>query len=124
MATTRTWVDGGNNEASYPNDWSPAGVPQPGDSLILSAPATINISGDALTGDRLNIPATPFDDSHIQINTRAGATLDLAGFTHHPIDVHVDGILNLNTQLTGIFGSHLTFSGGTISFIGGSRRAD
>jgi hypothetical protein len=53
--TQRTWIGCGNNEASNPNDWSPTGAPQPGNSLNMSA-GTINISGDALAGDTLTIP--------------------------------------------------------------------
>ena len=54
--TTRTWVGGGNNKASNPTDWSPAGAPQPGDVLDMNA-GVINVKGNALAGDSLNLDA-------------------------------------------------------------------
>jgi hypothetical protein len=54
----RTWVGGGNNEASNPNDWSPNGAPQSGDSLTDGVSgSTINIEGNALKGDVLSVAA-------------------------------------------------------------------
>ena len=52
--TTRTWVGGGNDQASNPADWSPAGAPQPGDALVMDS-GTINVAGNALAGDRLSL---------------------------------------------------------------------
>jgi hypothetical protein len=34
MATS-TWIGGGNNKASNPNDWSPAGVPVSGETMFM-----------------------------------------------------------------------------------------
>ena len=62
-AVTRTWLGGGNNSASNPNDWGPAGAPQLGDTLVVSTAAVpglvhpspansiMNVSGNALAGD-------------------------------------------------------------------------
>jgi hypothetical protein len=58
MATTtqRMWIGGGNDNASNPNDWSPAGPLQPGETLIDRIPgSTINISDNVLRGDTLSI---------------------------------------------------------------------
>jgi hypothetical protein len=58
MAITRTWIGGGNNKASNPNDWSPTGVPQPGDTLQQMSgqtPLTMNVSGNDLAGDTLDL---------------------------------------------------------------------
>jgi hypothetical protein len=58
MAITRTWIGGGNNKASNPNDWSPTGVPQPGDILQEMSgqtPLTMNVSGNDLAGDTLDL---------------------------------------------------------------------
>jgi hypothetical protein len=59
MTTTRTWIGGGNNEASNPNDWSPTGVPQPCDTLLIGTPAfqffTMNIRGNDLTDDAIEV---------------------------------------------------------------------
>jgi hypothetical protein len=75
----RTWVGGGNNEANNPNDWSPTGAPQTGDTL--SDPvngSTINVTGNALRGDAFSIPVLT-----------QGVTFDL---THY-------GQLNLNSSI-------------------------
>lgn len=58
--TSRTWIGGGNNSAANPNDWSPNGGPQPGDTLTVpfttpGATETINVSGNQLAGDPLTI---------------------------------------------------------------------
>lgn len=54
MPTTRTWIGGGNNQASNPRDWSPPGTPIPGDVLIMTG-GTMDISNDDLAGDGLQI---------------------------------------------------------------------
>jgi hypothetical protein len=54
--TARTYIGGGNNQASNPLDWSPTGVPQPGDALeaAVGSNLTMNVSGNALAGDSFN----------------------------------------------------------------------
>jgi hypothetical protein len=52
---TLTWVGGGNNRASNPNDWSPAQVPGPGDVLMMPMSDTMNIADMDLAGDTLDI---------------------------------------------------------------------
>jgi hypothetical protein len=39
-ATTLTWIGGGNNHFYNANDWSPAGMPRPGDTLDVNATTT------------------------------------------------------------------------------------
>jgi len=66
-----TWIGGGDNRASNPDDWSPSQVPQPGDSLTVLAtadnlgPFTMNVSGNDLAGDSLLVDGfrstAPFD---------------------------------------------------------------
>jgi len=70
---TRTWIGGGNNDASNPNDWSPAEVPKPGDTLELQSPGavTMNISGKVLHGDTLNISTT---DPTLNLSNGASVT--------------------------------------------------
>jgi hypothetical protein len=46
---TRTWIGGGNNEANNPNDWSPTGLPIPGETLTATH-GIIKIQGNELTG--------------------------------------------------------------------------
>jgi hypothetical protein len=53
--TTRNWLGGGNNSASDPQNWSPSGAPEAGDTLNLNASANMNIAGDALRGDTLTL---------------------------------------------------------------------
>jgi hypothetical protein len=48
------WIGGSNNKASNPNDWSPTGVPRPGDTLTMAA-GTMNIAGDDLAGTTLRL---------------------------------------------------------------------
>jgi hypothetical protein len=48
--TTRTWIGGGNNQASNAKDWSPNGAPQSSETLLVSN-GTINVNGNDLAGD-------------------------------------------------------------------------
>ena len=51
---TRYWLGGGGNNANDPNDWTPAGKPEPGDTLYLqgsdASNDTINIYGGDVAG--------------------------------------------------------------------------
>ncbi len=55
VAEARTWIGGGNNNASRIADWSPHGVPQPGDTLTMADGTTMNLTGNQLAGDTLNV---------------------------------------------------------------------
>jgi hypothetical protein len=107
--TNRTWVGGGNDNASNPNDWSPAGTPQLGDALSM-AQGVMNVSGDSLAGDTLSITGP------VDINTRAGAQLNLRVSGGSPANVYVHGKLDLTAHV--LIGGNLHTSGGTIRFIG------
>jgi hypothetical protein len=117
----RTWIGGGNNKASNPNDWSPTGAPQAGDSLILPQ-GVINISANDLKGDTLSIPPGSDNIEPIEINTSKNARLNLAAPgsrpNFSPIDVNVDGKLRFTADIVAL--DKLSFSGGTIQFIGSS----
>jgi hypothetical protein len=52
--TNRTWIGGGNNQASNPKDWSPKGAPHSGDALTMNS-GTMNVIHDDLAGDVLAI---------------------------------------------------------------------
>ena len=54
---TLTWVGGGNNNANNSQDWSPAQVPAPGDTLTMPD-GTMNISGNDLQGNTLQVGTT------------------------------------------------------------------
>jgi hypothetical protein len=114
--TTRTWIGGGNNEASNPRDWSPAGAPQPGDSLSLDT-GTLGISGNALAGDTLTIGG----GATVDIDTNHAAILKLA--TQEPgAHINIRVASGSTLTLTADFGSYsyLNVSGGRLAFIGTS----
>jgi hypothetical protein len=52
VMTNRTWVGGRNNNDTNPNDWSPNGVPVPGDTLSMLG-GTMNVRDNNLAGDTL-----------------------------------------------------------------------
>ena len=117
---TNTWIGGGNNKSSNPDDWSLGRVPQPGDTLVMTQ-GVMNVAGDDLAGDALSFSHT-VNSENIEINTSAAARLNLQGqlvpFTN--VDVNVHGTLMFTADVVGFFlsSSHLNFSGGTIHFIG------
>jgi len=88
MTTTRTWIGGGNNKAANPHDWSPTGAPQPGDTLQVSGAErfTINVRGDALAGDTLDISSNNFNgapvDTTVNLSHDATATALLTDGAH------------------------------------------
>jgi hypothetical protein len=120
MSTTRAWNGHGDNDASNSGNWSPGGVPQPGDDLVITH-GTMNVCGSALAGDTLSV-AAPFGAPPIEIDTLAGARLDLhsslAGGLFTRVDVNVHGTVTLTADVVGL--SQLNISGGTIHFIGSS----
>ena len=92
--TTRTWLGGGDNSASNPNDWSPAGAPEPGDTLQISnpGPATMNVQDNALAGDPLLIAAdgttVNLSDNavaNVVLGQGASPTINIAGVAHFAI---------------------------------------
>jgi hypothetical protein len=112
MAITRTWIGGGNNEASNPSDWSPTGIPQPGDTLQLtsgSTPLMMNVSGNDLAGDTLDIP---FDSAPLTMNMSHKAAADVN------VSIGADGGTynltqrsTLNTTVTGSSSQVVNVSG-------------
>jgi hypothetical protein len=120
MSTTRAWNGGGNNDASKPDYWSPTGIPQPGDNLIITQ-GTMKVRGNALAGDSLSV-AVPSGAPPIEIDAGHGARIDLhsslGGGLFATVDVHVHGAMTLTADVVGL--SRLSISGGTIRFIGTS----
>lgn len=54
--TTRTWTGEVSNDASNGDNWSPAGAPQPGDTLTdMLNGSTIDIKGNTLSGAPLTV---------------------------------------------------------------------
>ncbi len=63
MSTSRIWIGGADNNAGNPQNWSPTGAPQPGDTLVLldNGPFhafTLHIRGNDLAGNTLTIGQT------------------------------------------------------------------
>jgi hypothetical protein len=82
----RTWLGGGNDRASNPNDWSPKGSPQPGDALSMPNGGTMNIHGNDLHGDTLLIggaSSSPSQDFTLNVSGTA-AFQEAAAFPRSP----------------------------------------
>ena len=77
LPPVRTWLGGADKAASNFNNWSPTGTPQPGDTLEVSGTATINVSGNDLAGDNLNIYGSPTNPTTVTINATDNAQLNI-----------------------------------------------
>ena len=108
MATARTWIGGGNNRADNPKDWSPNGVPQPGDSLAM-AQGTINFMGGDYSGSLLSLFGPDAASNGIEtVNLSKGALVDARGTTagaNATFNVSGDDTLNLGVGFPGWQGS-------------------
>jgi hypothetical protein len=113
--TNRTWLGGGNNKASNPQDWSPAGAPPAGDALTLQS-GTMDISGNELRGDALLVTGSA--DIYTTDNAALNLEVDIP-ILSSTVNVHADGTLKL-INLTQD-SSSLNISGDTLHFIGTSR---
>jgi hypothetical protein len=118
---TKTWLGGGNNAASNPNDWTPAGAPLPGDDLVMTLGGTINIAGNDLAGDSLTVTGSARAGLlDTEINTKANAALNLIETSNDAaVSVHITGKLSLTAQVEQLFGN-LSFIGGSINLVGTS----
>jgi hypothetical protein len=109
LATTQTWLGGGNNEWNNPADWSPTGTPGPRDTLIMNG-GTINIKNTNLYGDTLNLATNSYD----QINLNGGVVLNLAGNAGPDINVNAPGaILHSNIGSAYYLERTINFAPGT-----------
>lgn len=79
VGEVRTWLGGIDQNANTAANWSPTGVPQPGDVLTMNG-GLMNISGNDLTGDTLNIETNnTVNPAAVTLNLSNGAvpmTLD------------------------------------------------
>jgi probable HAF family extracellular repeat protein len=90
---TLTWVGGGNNRASNPNDWSPAQVPMPGDVLMMPMGGTMYIADRELAGNTLEIASPePF--------TPGGITTSLSLSHHAQVSIDQPGISGVYSATT------------------------
>lgn len=74
---TLTWVGGGNNDANNPQDWSPAQVPAAGDTIAMPD-GTMNISGDDLAGNILQVGDDPSATSTVTSNLNLSHHADVS----------------------------------------------
>jgi|SRR5208283_3526726 len=136
--TTLTWIGGGNNKASNPNDWSPTGVPQPSDTLQIVGPGTyaMNVQGNDLRGDPLGISDNTGTVVHATVNLshnaavtarvmpEANATFNLSGVSHLDLSLFGQGAensatVNLASNSVWIGSFHVGHSG-PLSISGGA----
>jgi hypothetical protein len=115
--TNRTWVGGGNNQASNPSDWSPTGAPQPGDTLIISS-GTMDVSGKALAGDTLDLSVTG-NTANIYLKGDIAATAHVTEGSLHTFGgtIRFVGSNLFSSHATAVFNSNLTGSA-TLDIIG------
>lgn len=106
--TNRTWIGGGNNQASNPKDWSPTGAPQPGDGLLLMNSGTMNVfnyslpAGGLPFGDYLGVNVSPVGAGNETINLRNSSFIAVV-YADQP---HI----NLSRTNTFVLGSAYTAS--------------
>ena len=111
----RTWIGGGDNHANRVADWSPHGVPQHGDTLTMANGTRMNLTGNQLAGDALNVPngstATINISGVTSLNLNDGSSLGPAANTTVNLAAHSEWIGGFNVVPL----SHLVANGtGTI----------
>ena len=80
--TARTWTGAQNSSARDPNNWTPTGIPQPGDTLTMTD-GTMDIRDQDLAGNTLLI-----DQQGV---STAAATLNLSGHAKVSLDMTTTG---------------------------------
>jgi hypothetical protein len=108
VAEARTWIGGGNNNANRIADWSPHGVPQPGDTLTMAPGATMNLTGNQLAGDTLHVNSNGAAQPTTTINVSGVTNLNLTtGATLGPENDKVIVNLAANSKWVGGFSDNL-----------------
>jgi hypothetical protein len=110
---TLTWVGGGNNRASNPNDWSPAQAPVSGDVLMMPLGGTMNIADTDLAGNTLQIGSGQAGaiTSSLNLSHQAEVLITQAFFSgtlsHTNINVLGGDTLSINAPISSVgpFGS-------------------
>lgn len=105
--SNRQWVGGGNNNAHNAKDWSPSGVPVPGDVLNISG-GELNLPGGDLAGDVLHVrnlsgQAGAIADPVINVSRAAdlSVVLDAPSGTASEPTINVMGRATVDAQLVG-----------------------
>jgi Ca2+-binding RTX toxin-like protein len=125
--TARTWIGGGASLATDPNNWSPTGIPQLGDTLAMAG-GTMDVTGNDLAGDTLTLTGTDV------VNVTGSTDMTLAtGFdptTGSPLNATVnlqpgsDWVGTLTQPGGGIFGPITIQGAGTFDNEGTSNVND
>jgi hypothetical protein len=72
---SKTWIGGGNNQASNAADWSPTGAPRGGDSLSMES-GTLYVAGNSvLHGDTLTLDGQYGQSATVNLNGNTNLTL-------------------------------------------------
>jgi len=108
--SSRAWVGGVNSQADDPNNWSPTGVPQRGDSLTWGNGGTMDITGNDLRGDTLTIGGTPTSSPEDYVINISGRTTFQEVAEFPPLGI---GSITINLA------DHAKWIGGFSSNLGG-----
>lgn len=110
MSVTRYWLGGGTNNVMAPNDWSPSGVPQPGDTLVIRS-GTANMIGGNLAGDTLILADAPYSQATQTLNMSRGAHIEKLEVAYNNATVNVSGHDTIETLQTDLgYGNYVTFN--------------
>ena len=124
--STRNWVGGGADNIYSAADWSPAGRPQPGDTLVMqSGVANMrggNLAGDTLTvGEQTSYTSAPPATVNLSHGGSLSALVADAAFTDQQVNFNVSGTATLilreqgsqyaTTKVTENIAAHSTLAG-------------
>jgi hypothetical protein len=102
----RTWTGSVSNDASNPNNWSPMGAPQPGDTLTDTiSGSTIDIRDKALAGTTLLVTRNPEITATATLNLSHFARVDLSVPPQVQVVANASGVDTLNATVTGARGA-------------------
>lgn len=95
--TKKTWVGGGNDNASNAKDWSPNGAPFSGDTIDMQS-GTMNIRGNDLAGNTLLLdePFTNTAATALNLSSQVSVSLSVPAFMSETVTVNVQGIDTLH----------------------------
>ncbi len=101
--STRSWIGGGADNIYAPADWSPAGRPQPGDSLFMvSGVANMrggNLAGDTLTiGEQTSYTSPPPATINLSHHASLSAVVADTAYTEQQVNFNVSGTATLNLE--------------------------
>ena len=96
-----TWTGAVSTNGLFVNNWSPAAVPGPGDSLSMTS-GTINLANTNLSGDTLTIADSSNTGQTVVLNLQGGVDLKLAGGANLSdiLTINVEGSDSLNNNNT------------------------